>query len=110
MAPTIDAVKGESGLHSLWDAGRDLTAAAATCGEVQNALDAAQHEYAAAAAERGRLQNILDAAQDEYTAAHARAVAVGWSPGELLDVGLPRPAPSHRDPQGPRSATGTDVR
>jgi hypothetical protein len=69
VAPTFDADKG-GGLSSLWEAGRDLIAAAAT---------------------RSDRQRDLDAAQDVYAAAHARAVATGWSPDELRELGLPRP-------------------
>ncbi|HEY8717418.1 hypothetical protein [Pengzhenrongella sp.] len=70
MAPTFDADKGRGGLSSLWEAGQDLIAAAAT---------------------RSDRQRDLDAAQDVYTAAYARAVATGWSPDELRELGLPRP-------------------
>jgi hypothetical protein len=70
VAPTFDADKSGGGLRALWEAGRDLTTAAAT---------------------RSDRQRDLDAAQDVYAAAHARAVATGWSPDELRELGLPRP-------------------
>lgn len=101
MAPTIDPTMGNGVLRSLWDAGRDLTTKAATCNELQRSLEAAQHEYTAAAAKRDELYEVLSGARREYAAAHARAVAAGWSPAELLDSGLPRPQSGRR---GPRSA------
>ena len=69
MAPTFDADKG-GGLSSLWEAGRDLVTATAS---------------------RSDRQRDLDAAQDVHAAAYARAVATGWSPDELRELGLTRP-------------------
>lgn len=100
MAPIFDAGDGQSSLRSLWDAGQDLATTAATRGELQTVLDSAQVEYTAALTRHSECQRALDAVQNEYTAAHGRAVAAGWSPGELRDVGLPRPAPNHRDLSG----------
>ena len=91
MAPTFDADRGESGFRALWVSGRDLSTAAAARNRLQRDLDVAREEQAAAAARCGGLQSSLDAAQDAYSAAHGRAVETGWSPTELLEVGLPAP-------------------
>ena len=70
MTPTFDADKGGGGLSSPRAAGRYVDFAAAI---------------------RSDRQRDLDEAQDVYAAAHARAVATGWPPDELRELGLPRP-------------------
>ncbi|HEY8717833.1 hypothetical protein [Pengzhenrongella sp.] len=90
MAPIFDANAGESGLRSLWSAGQDLVAAAAVRSELQDEI----HEMENSLAE---LQNALEDAQYGYAEAHALAMAAGWTPHELTDLGLPRPTADHRD-------------
>lgn len=99
MAPTFDKDSSPVRLRSLWDAGQDLTTAAAKRREVEAALVATQSAYESALAARSAVLGSLAAVQSAYAAAHVHAVAVGWSATELSDAGLPTPQARRGDPR-----------
>jgi hypothetical protein len=100
VAPTFDQDSSPVRLLSLWDAGQDLTTAAANRRALEAALVAAQRDYEAALAERSAVLGALAAVQSAYATAHVNAVAVGWSTTELSDAGLPAPQARHSGPRG----------